>query len=147
MSVDLTLTNVTSVGSLTSSMPKSSVAGGGKVNYKSQLEADFAKRFNLPYERQKLPYTTSHTYHPDWFVSKNAAIETKGRFTGADRGKHLVIQTQHPQFKVLLAFQDPNKKLSKKSMTTYSMWCDKHGIRWCDAKDTAAIQAFIKEFK
>lgn len=118
-------------------MPKTPV-------FKSGLERDFHRAFRLPYETTKLPYTVTHHYHPDWEVSPTAFIETKGHFDGAARTKHLHIKKQHPHIKVLMVFQDPHRKLSKASKTTYAEWCDQKGFEWADAKNTAFITQWIE---
>jgi len=113
------------------------------TKFKSGLERDFHRTFKLPYETIKLSYVVTHTYTPDFTVSQTAFIETKGRFTGADRAKHLHIKKQHPNIEILLVFQDPHRKLSKTSKTTYAQWCEKHGIRWAHVKGTQAIKRWI----
>lgn len=56
-------------------------------------------------------------------------METKGRFVAADRSKHLAVKEQHPEHDIRFVFER-NNTLNKKSKTTYSMWCDKHGFKW-----------------
>lgn len=117
------------------------------TTFKSGLERDFHRRYKLPYETARLPYTVTHTYHPDWTVSETAFIETKGMFVGADRQKHLHIKKQHPHIKVLFVFQDPNRKLSKTSKTTYGAWCEMKGFDYCAATDHAAIEKWIATYR
>ncbi len=76
-----------------------------------------------------------HKYTPDFVLirggnSRPVYIETKGYFTPADRKKHLFIQKEHPQLDLRFVFENPNNKISKKSKTTYAMWCDKHGFKY-----------------
>lgn len=115
--------------------------------HRSRLEEDFYRRYKLPYESTRLPYVVTHHYTPDWQVSPTAFIETKGLFTGADRQKHLHIKKQHPHIKVLLVFQDPNRKLSKASATTYASWCDVKGLDWAAVTDNAKIAAWIAQHR
>ncbi len=115
--------------------------------FKSKLEVEFHKKWRLPYETAALPYIVTHHYHPDWQVGTNAYIETKGLWLGDDRAKMRYIQKQHPHITVLMAFQDPAKKLSKASKTTYSAWCDKYDIPWCHHLDEKAITNFIAKHK
>ena len=67
---------------------------------------------------------------PDFVLPNGVLIEVKGRFTGADRAKHLLIQAQHPELDIRFVFQRDNT-LSKVSKTRYSDWCDKHGFQYC----------------
>lgn len=59
-------------------------------------------------------------------------VETKGRFTAADRKKHLLIKEQHPGYDIRFLFQRSASRLSKKSKTTYADWCRKHGFLFAD---------------
>lgn len=70
------------------------------------------------------------TYTPDFILPNGIIVETKGRFTTADRLKHLEVRKQHPTLDIRFVFQNPNIKIRKKSPTSYSMWCDKHGFKW-----------------
>lgn len=101
-----------------------------KNKFKSGLERSFHKQIPLPYEVNRLAYTVEHTYTPDFTLGPNLFVETKGLFAASDRGKHLFVKSQHPEVKVLFVFQNPHLRLSKKSTTTYAMWCDKHNFRW-----------------
>ena len=99
--------------------------------YKSKFEKDFAALYpELKYEPDKLAYTVTHNYNPDFKVKDGVYIECKGLFRPADRAKHLHIKEQHPDVKVYLVFQNPNNKLNRVSKTTYGEWCDQHGISW-----------------
>lgn len=83
------------------------------------------------YESIKLSYTISHTYLPDFVDAANKQIvESKGRFTAADRQKMLAVKKQNPDWTITILFQQPNRTISKTSKTTYSGWCDKVGINW-----------------
>ena len=69
-------------------------------------------------------------YLPDFVLPNGIILEVKGRFTGSDRTKHLLIKAQHPELDVRFVFQRDNT-LSKASKTKYSDWCDKHGFDYC----------------
>ena len=112
--------------------------------FKSNLEAQFYKAHNLPYETSKLKYVLTHTYTPDWQVSPTAFIETKGAMCSADRTKIKECLKQHPHVRILMAFQVPQKRLSKTSKTTYAGWCDRHGVEWCKWDDTVFICSWIR---
>lgn len=111
--------------------------------YKSKLESTFAKTFKLPYEQDKINYTIEHTYNPDWTVSENVFLETKGIFDFEDRRKTLAVKKQHPNITVALVFQNSKAKIYKGSKTTYAEWCDKHKVIWFDIKDASGIKQFI----
>lgn len=64
-------------------------------------------------------------YTPDFFLSNGVIIETKGRFTAADRRKMLAIQEAHPDLDIKMLFMRDNK-IHKNSATHYSDWCMQH---------------------
>ena len=106
--------------------------------YRSGLESRFqaaceAKGWVLGYEQDKIKYvipSSNHTYTPDFTVTKNVYIETKGLWTGADRKKAVLIKEQHPEITILYVFQR-NQLLSKKSKTSYLDWAEKNGLDSC----------------
>tara|TARA_S200002703_G_scaffold24130_1_gene20967 strand:+ start:3495 stop:3842 length:348 start_codon:yes stop_codon:yes gene_type:complete len=83
-------------------------------------------------------------YTPDFLLPNGIIIETKGRFTPADRMKHLAIQKQHPNLDIRFVFSNSNSKLRKGAKTTYADWCEKHGFLYAD-KDVP--QEWIDEKK
>ncbi|CVI61053.1 endodeoxyribonuclease [Agrobacterium leguminum] len=101
---------------------------------RNKFEAAFAKSNpHFEYETKKFPYLVTHTYTPDFINPSTGQIfETKGRFTSADRSKHLAIKSQHPELDITLVFQRPQNKIRKGSKTSYADWCDKYGIKWMD---------------
>lgn len=113
--------------------------------FRSNLERRFhAAHPTLGYETTRLPYVLRHTYTPDWTISETAYVETKGLWTGADRQKVLQVKKQHPDVTVLMAFENPHRRLSKApTSVTYAQWCERHDIPWCGATDAAAVTAFI----
>jgi len=109
------------------------------MKYRSGLERTFHQKFAAcSYEKNKLEYIVKHTYTPDFCLAPNMYVETKGRFTGADRNKHLAVRQQNPKVKVLFVFQNPKLTLSKKSKTTYADWCDKNGFKWLSINEVGA---------
>jgi hypothetical protein len=124
--------------------------GTSKNNYKSRLEADFAKfltskKIKFRYEPFKLKYYIDaprarcqkcghnkiwieRNYLPD-FVSNNGllVIETKGRFTSSDRTKMLAVVQANPQIDVRMFFAKDNW-LTRRHKTKYSDWCKQHKI-------------------
>ncbi len=66
-------------------------------------------------------------YTPDFFLDNGYIIETKGRFTAADRRKMLSVKEGHPKEKFVMLFMRDNK-IHKNSETKYSDWCEKNGF-------------------
>lgn len=100
---------------------------------RNKFEEKVAKQVGptYTYETKKLTYTLTHSYLPDFVDEANKSIiEAKGMFTAEDRRKHKAIRDQYPDWSVCIVFQNPDRKLSKTSSTTYAGWCDKQGIAW-----------------
>lgn len=104
--------------------------------YRSGLEETVdgllkAKGIDGEYEQHKIRYikpATNHKYTPDFKLPNGIYVETKGRFTTADRKKHLLIKEQYPDLDIRFLFYNANNRLSKKSKTTYADWCNKNGF-------------------
>ena len=72
---------------------------------------------------------TEKKYLPDFVLHNGIIVEAKGRFTGTDRSKHLLIKKQHPDLDIRLVFMI-DQPIVKGSKTLYSAWCDKHGFQY-----------------
>jgi hypothetical protein len=110
-----------------------------KHGYRSGLEERVSEELDksgvkYEYETQKIKYRVEEdrTYTPDFILPNGIIVETKGRFTVADRKKHLLIQKQHPKLDIRFVFQNSRAKLYKGSKTTYAQWCDKQGFMYAD---------------
>lgn len=109
-----------------------------KYGYRSGLEHDIAKQLRdlgqtVRYETVKITYQKpASTYTPDFVLDNGIIIETKGRFLGSDRTKHLLIKKQHPELDIRFVFTNSRAKLSKVSKTTYGQWCDRHDFLYAD---------------
>lgn len=67
-------------------------------------------------------------YTPDfWIPSSKLFIETKGRFTAADRRKMLAVISENPDDRFVMLFMRDNK-IHKRSNTTYTEWCSANNI-------------------
>jgi hypothetical protein len=111
-----------------------------KHGYKSGLELSVSEQiteaaYPLNYETETLNYTvpeTKHKYTPDFvFTKRNGEImyvETKGRWTVADRKKMKHVLTSNPGIDIRMVFQNPNQRISKNSKTTYESYANKLGI-------------------
>tara|TARA_R100000995_G_C3478232_1_gene122251 strand:+ start:296 stop:757 length:462 start_codon:yes stop_codon:yes gene_type:complete len=110
------------------------------------LESLIKRRCNAKYECLKIEWEdlTYRKYTPDFLLPNGILIETKGRFTPADRLKHLTIKKQHPSLDIRFVFTNSKSKLRKGSTTTYADWCSKHGFMYAD-KDVP--ESWIKERK
>ena len=116
---------------------KSQMRRGIVEGYRSGLESSVGNQLatakvRWEYESERIPYTPrQRTYTPDFIIKGEVSkmyIETKGRFLGSDRTKHLLIKEQHPQLDIRFVFTNPNQKLYKGAKTTYGEWCEKHGF-------------------
>ena len=67
-------------------------------------------------------------YTPDfWLPDSKLFIETKGRFTAADRRKMLSVIEANPKDRFVMLFMR-NNKIHKRSTTTYVDWCRAQNI-------------------
>ena len=107
--------------------------------YRSGLESNVGCQLNeakvkWDFESERIPFVPKNrTYTPDFVLEGDNGklyIETKGRFLGSDRSKHLMIKSQHPELDIRFVFSNPKQKLNKGSKTTYGQWCDKHGFKY-----------------
>lgn len=115
------------------------MSAGFKYGYRSGLEDRISKQLKslsvpVKYEEMKIKYAINEvrTYTPDFELPNGIIIESKGRFTVADRKKHLLIKKQHPELDIRFVFSNSRAKINKGSKTTYGMWCDKHGFLYAD---------------
>ena len=113
---------------------------GLKYGFRSGLEekiADQLKASGISYRFEEdvieylKPARTAH-YTPDFALSNGIVVETKGRFVTEDRQKHIQVKTQHPLIDIRIVFSNSRSRLSKKSSTTYGMWCERQGIKYAD---------------
>ena len=121
-----------------------------KYGYKSGLEhtvADWIKTtaYDLKYETEIIHYIVPERkakYTPDFvFVKRNGQfmfVETKGRWTTADRTKMKHVLASNPGVDIRMVFQNPNQRLSKVSKTTYAEYALKLGINQVAKKDIPA---------
>ena len=113
-------------------------------NYRAGLEEQIvqqlkASKIDFGYEAEKIPYIKPekvHKYTPDFILYKKVGtpmyIESKGRFLTADKQKHILLHKQYPDLDLRFVFSNSNTRISKKSRTTYAMWCKKHGFKYAD---------------
>jgi len=69
-------------------------------------------------------------YTPDFILEDlELILEIKGRFSAADRKKMSAVTKQNPDRDIIIVFQYPNTRLTKKRKKTNAMWCNEQGIR------------------
>jgi len=112
---------------------------GRSLGFRSGLEVKVADQLKkagvgVEYEVTKIKYQVDEirTYTADFQLPNGIIVETKGRFTAADRKKHLLIQKQHPDKDIRFVFQTSKAKINKGSKTTYADWCNKHGFIYAE---------------
>jgi len=115
-------------------------AAAYKYGYKSGLELSVSEQiksteYPLNYETETLHYIVPERmakYTPDFIFTKRDGslmyIETKGRWTSADRLKMKHVLQSNPGADIRLVFQTPTQKISKASKTTYEDYAKKLGI-------------------
>lgn len=90
------------------------------------------------YEKVVIQFTQPikpRRYTPDYRLKLlGIIVETKGRFVTADRQKHLLVKTQHPDIDIRFVFSNSRQRISKQSSTTYGMWCEQKGFRYADKR-------------
>ena len=105
------------------------------IKFRSKLEEKGANLLeglgvSYEYEHAQVPYIIQHHYVPDFVLPNHVYLETKGYWAPSDRRKILAVVRDNPELDLRMVFQAPYNKISKKSKTTYAMWCEKHDIPW-----------------
>ena len=111
-----------------------------KAGYRSGLEEQTAKalkkkKIKFSYELLKIKWEDFkiRTYTPDFQLPNGIIIETKGRFTAADRRKHLEIQRQYfSAYDIRFVFSNSRAKLYKGAKSSYGDWCKKNNFLYAD---------------
>lgn len=120
-------------------------------NYRSGLEERVAKQLQdlkvlFEYETLKINYKKPERiayYRPDFILPNGIIIETKGQFPTKDRKKHKLIKEQFgDKYDIRFVFSNSKDKIGSKSKTTYALWCEKLGFKYCDCEIPTA---WIKE--
>ena len=103
-------------------------------------------------EHQKLAFSSIAHLHLTWVTRKDfelnptVFLETKGRFTAADRKKHLQFRESNPNITIAFLFQEAYNTLSRSSKTTYADWATKNNFLWFDWKtQQTELQSFISK--
>jgi hypothetical protein len=108
------------------------VAAGFRSAFEQTIAAQLtAAQRPYCYEQLRISYQpagNARHYTPDFMLDNGIIVECKGIFSAADRTKHLLVKQQRPGYDIRFVFQNANAKLSKKSKTTYAMWCQRNGF-------------------
>lgn len=109
--------------------------------YRSGLEQKVADqlselKIDFKYETMRIVYQkpAKYSYYkPDFILPNGIIIEAKGQFLTADRKKHRLIKDQFgSKYDIRFLFSNSKTKIGSKSKTTYAMWCEKLGFKYCD---------------
>jgi hypothetical protein len=108
--------------------------------YRSNLEVTISKQLeaagiDCEYEGVTLPYTQPEEhrrYTPDWILANGIVIEAKGPWETADRKKIKLIKSQYPELDLRMVFSRSKTCISKKSKTTYAIYCETIGLPYAD---------------
>ena len=125
-------------------LSKKPISAQRSEGFRSGLEQKIAQNLiergvDFKYEDQVIHYVKPEKvarYTPDFNIithsGKHLTVESKGRFLTADRQKHLLVKAQHPDRDIRMVFSRSKERISKKSRTTYGMWCEKNSILYAD---------------
>lgn len=104
-----------------------------KNKFESRISEELHSKGATPkYETFSIPYVQERTYKPDFLIRGTKGeiiIEAKGLFDASDRRKHREVREQNPQYDIRFVFY-ADHKISKKSKTRYSGWCEKNGFKY-----------------
>ena len=87
----------------------------------------------IEYELEKLEYTETKQYTPDFIIhymdGRKVYIESKGFFPYNERAKMIAVKAQHPDLDIRLVFYRDNPgQLGRGSKTKPSEWATKNGF-------------------
>lgn len=109
------------------------------AGFRSGLEqtvAEQLKKLGVPvvYEEDKLDYLVEEVrkYTPDFKLPNGIYVETKGRFTSADRKKHLLVRKHNIFVDIRFVFSNSSNRIRKGSPTTYADWCRQNNFLFAD---------------
>lgn len=89
-------------------------------------------------EDSKLDYVITKTYIPDFVDPRNPDVlyEAKGRFRTHDEAKkYLWVRDTHPDVEIRFIVVSGNTRAYPQTKMTLGAWLDKHGFKWCEAKN------------
>lgn len=118
-----------------SKVRQKAVAAGFRSGLEQRV-AEHLKSLGVPvvYEEHKLKYEVheTRTYTPDLLLPNGIFVEVKGRFTAADRKKHILVRKHNIFVDIRFVFADSSTKLRKGSKTSYADWCRQNSFVFAD---------------
>lgn len=109
-----------------------------ETGFRSSLELEVtgsleAQDCRFLYEAVRVPFHEPHVYIPDYCLTDQAIVlEAKGHFTPEDRRKMLLVKKQYPALDIRFIFTRSLTRIGRGAVTTYGMWCEKHGFPYAD---------------
>lgn len=82
-------------------------------------------KVDFKYESERIPYTISGNYIPDFVLHTSAGtvyLETKGYFRPEAKRKMVAVKKQHPELDIRIVFYSASK--------TNIRWATKHGFKF-----------------
>lgn len=108
-----------------------------RSDFELKIAKDLEKRkVKFEYESSKLAYMVPERralYCPDFILDTGIIIEAKGRLTASDRKKMVLVKLANPTLDIRFIFMRANNPIRKGSKTTYAIWAEKHGFKWCES--------------
>lgn len=106
-------------------------------NFKSRFEQEVYNQIiknNLEalYETNKIPYTISNNYIPDFILPNGIIIECKGYFDIRAQVKMRAVKRDNPQLDIRFVFMNSRTKVRKGSKSTYADWCERYDFPYAD---------------
>ncbi len=94
-------------------------------NFEKKIEKQLKKaKVKFGYETEKIPYTISGNYIPDFIyvsrLGKTTYIETKGHFRPEAKRKMVAVKRQHPELDIRIVFYSKKLKDIK--------WAERYGF-------------------
>ncbi len=91
-------------------------------NFEKRIEKSLKRsKVKFSYETEKIPYTISGHYIPDFILSTSTGkiyLETKGHFRPEAKRKMAAVRSQHPDLDIRILFYSKKAKDIK--------WCERH---------------------
>jgi hypothetical protein len=89
------------------------------------------EQYTVDYESEKIPYTISREYNPDFIIEfqdgHKLYIEAKGFLRWEDMEKLRAVKASNPDMDLRIVFEKDNR-VRKNSKMRYSDWAVKHGF-------------------
>jgi hypothetical protein len=106
-------------------------------NFRSKFEEDvynqvIKNNLEVLYETNKIPYTISNNYLPDFILPNGIIVECKGYFDIRSQVKMRAVKKDNPHLDIRFVFMNSRTKVRKGSKLTYADWCDRYGYPYAD---------------